>query len=88
MSTHTKSRAQPPASSTVRQQRARKTFRHSSALLYDQVLNGALARRIEAIRRRCLTLEERYAPSVQRVARGLRPNARNLLHYVALRQDD
>jgi pyruvate kinase len=47
-----------------------------------------LARRIEAIRCRCLMLEERYAPSVQRVARGLRPSARNLLHYVALRQDD
>ncbi len=88
MSARTESRAQPPASSTMRQQRARKTFRQFSALLYDQVSNRALARRIEAIRRRCLTLEERYEPAVQRVARGLRPSARNLLHYVALRQDD
>ncbi len=56
--------------------------------LYDRVSNRALARRIEAIRRRCLALEERYASRLQRVARGLRPSGRNLLHYVALRQDD
>jgi len=56
--------------------------------LYDRVSNRALARRIEAIRRRCLALEERYASSVQRVAPGLRPSARNLLHYVGLRQSD
>jgi hypothetical protein len=40
----------------------------------ERVANRALARRIEAIRRRCLTLEERYASSVQRVAPGLRPS--------------
>jgi pyruvate kinase len=62
--------------------------RRSSARPHDRISDRELARRIDAIRRRCLTLEERHASSLQQVTRGLRPSARNLLHYVALRQDD
>jgi pyruvate kinase len=56
--------------------------------VFNRTSHRALVRRLEAIHRRCLALEERHAVTLRRVARGLRPSAQNLLHYVALRQDD
>lgn len=87
---HSRSSSQAPRSQSQsgRGQRERKTPRRSSRELYDRASNRDLAQRIEDIRRRCLTLEERYKSSVQRVAARLRPSARNLLHYVGLRQSD
>lgn len=43
---------------------------------------------IQELRRRALALEERYQAELQLVAADYRPSARNLLHYLALRQTD
>ncbi|MCG3149803.1 MAG: hypothetical protein PCFJNLEI_03268 [Verrucomicrobiae bacterium] len=59
-----------------------------AAPLLDRRANRALARRIQLIRHRCWTLEQRCADLVAQVHPSLRPSARNLLHYVGLRQED
>ncbi len=43
---------------------------------------------IQELRRRALALEERHQAELQLVAADYRPSARNLLHYLALRQTD
>ncbi|HRQ39106.1 MAG TPA: pyruvate kinase [Chloroflexota bacterium] len=43
---------------------------------------------IQELRRRAVALEERHQAELQLVAADYRPSARNLLHYLALRQTD
>jgi pyruvate kinase len=52
----------------------------------DRAANRALVARIDVIRRRCLALEARCRDTLRQVTSILRPSARNLLHYVGLRQ--
>lgn len=56
--------------------------------LANAAANRALLARLDRIRARCVALERREGRSVAQVDRHFRPSARNLLHYVALRQQE
>lgn len=48
----------------------------------------ALARALVHLERRLVALEKKMRPSLRRVSSDRRPSARNLVHYIALRQHD
>lgn len=49
---------------------------------------SALIEELSEIRRACLNMEREYAAEVDSAAQGYRSSARNLLHYLGLRQHD
>ena len=49
---------------------------------------GALIDALNRVRAGCLAVEETYAAELAMVSPDVRPSARNLLHYMALRQHD
>ena len=49
---------------------------------------AGLIERITALRAQCLAFEKAHADAVRAAAPGYRRSARNLLHYLALRQHD
>jgi len=69
-----------------------RTARRSASLprspVFDKASNRALARRIQAIHQRCLALEQDCAEALRQVHPAFQPGARNLLHYVGLRQQE
>ena len=64
------------------------TIRQATDPLFDRASILLLAKRIHKIRNRALAWESRFEDEVREVSPGLRPSARNLLHYLALRQED
>jgi pyruvate kinase len=47
-----------------------------------------LIARLTDVRHRCLAMEHRFADAIERSAPAYRDSARNLLHYLGLRQGD
>ena len=64
------------------------TLRQATDPLFDRTSVLLLAKRIQKIRNRALAWERRFSGDLQKVSPGFRPSARNLLHYLALRQED
>ena len=55
---------------------------------FAPLLLERLARTLDEIRGRCLQMEYSFAREIERVDPEYRISARNLLHYLALRQHD
>jgi hypothetical protein len=64
------------------------TIRQATDPLLDRAAILFLAKRIQKIRTRALAWEGRFEDDVRKVSPDFRPSARNLLHYLALRQED
>ena len=64
------------------------TLRQATAPLFDRASILRLTKRIHKIRNRALLWERRFSGDLEKASPGFRPSARNLLHYLALRQED
>ena len=64
------------------------TIRQATDPLFDRASILLLAKRIQKIRNRALAWERRFSGDLEKANPGFRPSARNLLHYLALRQED
>jgi pyruvate kinase len=76
-----KSRAQPRPGTPL-------TIRQATDPLFDRAAILLLTKRIQKIRNRALAGENRFEDDVRKASPGFRPSTRNLLHYLALREED
>lgn len=62
--------------------------RGKAAAMPDAAMLERVTRRVETLRREALAVEDEFAHTLRRTAPAMRESARNLLHYLAVRQHD